>query len=139
MSDINIVQQQQQHQSPQPQQEQRQNATNSNSKQINNTLQSQNNMNANNNNNNNNNNSNNNSNPDDNNNNIDGAADGILSSPTNPATLRRLSQTKDDKGTEVSWHKRVVVHRVPRSDASRSMFHAKGKEANNSNQCCILL
>merc|ERR1712154_271753 len=65
-------------------------------------------------------------------------AEGILASPSNPATLRRLSQT-DDVNNEVSWHKRVVVHRVPRSDASRSMFHAKGKESNNSNQCCIVL
>jgi len=67
-----------------------------------------------------------------------GDNEGILASPNNPATLRRLSQT-DDVNNEVSWHKRVVVHRVPRSDASRSMFHAKGKESNNSNQCCIVL
>jgi len=74
--------------------------------------------------------------------------EGILASPSNPATLRRLSQTnvgkhetneKKSNRNEVSWHKRVVVHRVPRSDASRSMFHAKGKESNNSSQCCIVL
>jgi len=65
---------------------------------------------------------------------------GILASSKNPATLRRLSQTGDENtNNEVSWHKRVVVHRVPRSDASRSMFHSKGKESNNSNQCCIVL
>merc|ERR1712079_188258 len=46
---------------------------------------------------------------------------GIVSSPDNPATVRRLSQDTDSSIT-VSWHKRVVVHRVPRSDASRSMF-----------------
>eukprot|EP01084_Bolivina_argentea_P103599 185555_1 len=68
----------------------------------------------------------------------------ILASPTNPTTVRRLSAidpstlSKSTK-SEVSWHKRVVVHRVPRSDASRSMFHSKGKESNNSNQCCIVL
>ena len=91
--------------------------------------------------NNNNNNINNNNN---NNNNINNKrTEGILSSPSNPATLRRLSQANGDeesmKKNEVSWHKRVVVHRVPRSDASRSMFHAKGKESNNSSQCCIIL
>mmetsp|Transcript_69799 Transcript_69799/g.110952 ORF Transcript_69799/g.110952 Transcript_69799/m.110952 type:complete len:295 (-) Transcript_69799:2736-3620(-) len=65
------------------------------------------------------------------------AAEGILSSPKNPATLRRLSQT--EQNNEVSWHKRVVVHRVPRSDASRSMFQGKGKDSSHSSQCCILL
>ena len=104
------------------------------------------NSNSNNNNNNNNNyrNSNNNDmNNNNNNNNKDKSTTtrGILASSKNPATLRRLSQTGDENtnNNEVSWHKRVVVHRVPRSDASRSMFHSKGKESNNSNQCCIIL
>ncbi len=66
--------------------------------------------------------------------------EGILASPTNPATQRRLSQKTDDGvNNGISWHKRVVVHRVPRSDASRSMFHAKNKESNHENQCCIVL
>eukprot|EP01084_Bolivina_argentea_P070791 128723_1 len=64
--------------------------------------------------------------------------EGILASPKNPTTVRRLSQT-DDVNKEISWHKRVVVHRVPRSDDSRSMFRSKGKESNNANQCCVVL
>ena len=88
------------------------------------------------------NNSNNNNIQDDDSNNDDNnkRTEGILTSPSNPATLRRL-ENGDDKESrnEVSWHKRVVVHRVPRSDASRSMFHAKGKESNKSSQCCIVL
>eukprot|EP01083_Nonionella_stella_P114247 337596_1 len=73
-----------------------------------------------------------------NNTNTQAANEGILTSPLNPATRRRLSKT-DSSYHEVSWHKRVVVHRVPRSDASRSMFHPKSKESNHSNQCCTLL
>jgi len=39
---------------------------------------------------------------------------GILSSPENPVTLSRQSSTG-----EISWHKRVIVHSVPRNDGSR--------------------
>jgi len=63
-----------------------------------------------------------------------------MASNSNPQTIRRLSQ-KDDQ--HLSWHKRVVVHRVPKSDASRSMF--KPNSSNNDNnrnnngcQCIIL-
>jgi len=66
---------------------------------------------------------------------------GIISSPTNPATVRRLSQEKDAKNsTAVSWHKRVVVHRVPRSDASRSMFVSSSQSKEGlSSQCCVIV
>jgi len=63
---------------------------------------------------------------------------GIVSSPDNPATIRRLSQ--DDSSNTVSWHKRVVVHRVPRSDASRSMFVSSSQSKEGlSSQCCIIV
>lgn len=66
------------------------------------------------------------------------SVNGIVSSPDNPATIRRLSQ--DDSTNTVSWHKRVVVHRVPRSDASRSMFvsNSQSKEGLSS-QCCVIV
>jgi len=63
---------------------------------------------------------------------------GIVSSPDNPATIRRLSQ--DDSSNTVSWHKRVVVHRVPRSDASRSMFVSSNQSKEGlSSQCCVIV
>jgi len=62
---------------------------------------------------------------------------GILSSPNNPATARRLSRRDP---CSVSWHKRVVVHRVPRSDASRSMFVAESASQEGlSSQCCVIV
>merc|ERR1719192_429149 len=62
---------------------------------------------------------------------------GILSSPNNPATARRLSRRDP---CSVSWHKRVVVHRVPRSDASRSMFVAESASQEGlSSQCCVTM
>lgn len=61
----------------------------------------------------------------------------ILSSPDNPATVRRLSQRDS---CNVSWHKRVVVHRVPRSDASRSMFVTDNQSQEGlSSQCCVIV
>jgi len=64
---------------------------------------------------------------------------GIVSSPENPATVRRLSQAEDSSNT-VSWHKRVVVHRVPRSDASRSMFVSSSQSKEGlSSQCCVIV
>lgn len=63
---------------------------------------------------------------------------GIVSSPDNPATVRRLSQ--EDSSNTVSWHKRVVVHRVPRSDASRSMFVSSSQSKEGlSSQCCVIV
>jgi len=63
---------------------------------------------------------------------------GIVSSPDNPATVRRLSQ--EDSSNSVSWHKRVVVHRVPRSDASRSMFVSSSQSKEGlSSQCCVIV
>lgn len=64
---------------------------------------------------------------------------GIVSSPDNPATVRRLSQ-EDSSSHTVSWHKRVVVHRVPRSDASRSMFVSSSQSKEGlSSQCCVIV
>ena len=66
------------------------------------------------------------------------SVNGIISSPDNPATVRRLSQ--DDPSNTVSWHKRVVVHRVPRSDASRSMFVSSSQSKEGlSSQCCVVV
>jgi len=66
------------------------------------------------------------------------SVNGIVSSPDNPATIRRLSQ--DDSTNTVSWHKRVVVHRVPRSDASRSMFVSSSQSKEGlSSQCCVIV
>lgn len=66
------------------------------------------------------------------------SVNGIISSPDNPATVRRLSQ--EDSSNTVSWHKRVVVHRVPRSDASRSMFVSSSQSKEGlSSQCCVIV
>jgi len=65
---------------------------------------------------------------------------GIVASPDNPATIRRLSQSQEDSSNTVSWHKRVVVHRVPRSDASRSMFVSSSQSKEGlSSQCCVIV
>jgi len=65
------------------------------------------------------------------------SVNGIVSSPDNPATVLRLSQRGS---TNVSWHKRVVVHRVPRTDASRSMFVSGNQSKEGlSSQCCVIV
>ena len=63
--------------------------------------------------------------------------DSILSSPQNPNTLKRKHQSPENN--EVSWHKRVVVHRIPRQDASRSMWNDRDKQQTDQSKCCILL
>ena len=39
-----------------------------------------------------------------------------LKSDSNPATVKRLNQSRDQS---ISWHKRVVVHKIPKQDGSR--------------------
>lgn len=71
--------------------------------------------------------------------NKNGSVDSILSSPQNPNTVKRKEVQTQEGNNEVSWHKRVVVHRIPRQDASRSMWNDRDKQQADQSKCCILL
>jgi hypothetical protein len=75
----------------------------------------------------------------------------ILSSKQNPKTIKRKTENMDGDGcctkeNEVTWHKRVNVHRVPKSDSSRSQFNNDNNSNDSQNrhhkhqaQCCTVL